>query len=299
MIDITTSATDNLDDNISKIIQRGFRNNVTSKGLTLQLDYIDTTFDITFTCVIFTVAFFGCIGNLVTIGKIVLDPIYHTPTFAVIGQLALADFLSVTIAAFVRMTNIMNICNTCSHFVFIVNTSALISYSHLCFLSIVRYLITVHPLQSRQHLTVTAVCSCSLTIWIFCGVFEALLTYTTENWIYTIKLSLIVNVFVLLIVCSIITLLHVKKIRTLRNSLSVTDHSQRRMNIVVTVIIGIFVLYRLIWMAIGIIVLICFQEFSDELYYQTEGLFYFSIFIECINFSCNPYILFLSQFICS
>lgn len=54
--------------------------------------------------------------------------------------------------------------------------------------------------------------------------------------------TIIVDTFILLIVCSIIILLHVKKIRTLRNSLAVTDQTQRRMNIVVTVIISIIII---------------------------------------------------------
>lgn len=54
--------------------------------------------------------------------------------------------------------------------------------------------------------------------------------------------TIIVDTFILLIVCSIIILLHVKKIRTLRNSLAVTDQTQRRMNIVVKVIISIIII---------------------------------------------------------
>lgn len=54
--------------------------------------------------------------------------------------------------------------------------------------------------------------------------------------------TIIADTFILLIVCSIIILLHVKKIRTLRNSLAVTDQTQRRMNIVVTVIISIIII---------------------------------------------------------
>lgn len=54
--------------------------------------------------------------------------------------------------------------------------------------------------------------------------------------------TIIVDTFILLIVCSIIVLLHVKKMRTLRNSLAVTDQPQRRMNIVVTVIISIIII---------------------------------------------------------
>lgn len=54
--------------------------------------------------------------------------------------------------------------------------------------------------------------------------------------------TIIVDTFILFIVCSIIILLHVQKIRTLRNSLAVTDQTQRRMNIVVTVIISIIII---------------------------------------------------------
>lgn len=54
--------------------------------------------------------------------------------------------------------------------------------------------------------------------------------------------TIIVDTFILLIVGSIIVLLHVKKMRTLRNSLAVTDQPQRRMNIVVTVIISIIII---------------------------------------------------------
>uniref|UniRef100_A0A8W8LJ44 G-protein coupled receptors family 1 profile domain-containing protein n=1 Tax=Magallana gigas TaxID=29159 RepID=A0A8W8LJ44_MAGGI len=71
-------------------------NSRSSEGFTLQLYFIETTFEIAFTCVTFTIAFFGFVGNLVTVGEIVRDPKYHTPTFAAIGLLALADFLSVT-----------------------------------------------------------------------------------------------------------------------------------------------------------------------------------------------------------
>uniref|UniRef100_A0A8W8LL97 G-protein coupled receptors family 1 profile domain-containing protein n=1 Tax=Magallana gigas TaxID=29159 RepID=A0A8W8LL97_MAGGI len=145
----------------------GFESNSSSKRLTLHLMFIETNFEITFTCVIFTIAFFGVFGNLAAIGKIIYDPKYHTPTFAVIGQLALADFLSVTCVIFGRMTNILQVW---SFFVFIWNVAVFSSYFHVCLLSGVRYLITVYPLQSRQHLTVTAVCLCSLTIWISCSV---------------------------------------------------------------------------------------------------------------------------------
>uniref|UniRef100_A0A8W8LJW3 EB domain-containing protein n=1 Tax=Magallana gigas TaxID=29159 RepID=A0A8W8LJW3_MAGGI len=46
----------------------GFESNSSSKRLTLHLMFIETNFEITFTCVIFTIAFFGVFGNLAAIG---------------------------------------------------------------------------------------------------------------------------------------------------------------------------------------------------------------------------------------
>lgn len=54
--------------------------------------YGHTTTEITIACVYLVIASFGILGNLVTICKILYEPRLHTPTFAVIGYLALADF---------------------------------------------------------------------------------------------------------------------------------------------------------------------------------------------------------------
>lgn len=67
MIKITFSANDNMD-NVNISIKNGFRNDSTFEGFILQLWFSETTFEIIFTCVMLTVAFFGCIGNLATIG---------------------------------------------------------------------------------------------------------------------------------------------------------------------------------------------------------------------------------------
>lgn len=152
--------------------------NSSSEGFTLQLHFHRTTFDRAFTCVTFTIAFFGFVGNLATIGKIVRDPKFHSPTFAAIGLLALADFLSVTCFSLVYMTNLARLW---WNFYVIMFISFVSSYLHVCLLTAVRYLFTIHPLQSRQYLTVTAVCLCSLTIWLSSGVFCTLIRLIERN----------------------------------------------------------------------------------------------------------------------
>lgn len=135
---------------------------------------------------------------------------------------------------------------------------------------------------------------CSLTIWISSIVVGVISSFTILAVGYEIasKILLIIGVISLLTFCSIMTLLHVKKIRTLQNSLSVTDQSQRRMNVVVTLIISIFTIYQLSIIAGEIYVIYFFQHFVNYIYVECC-----IIFIGCLNYSCNPYILFFSQFI--
>ncbi|XP_052677164.1 somatostatin receptor type 5-like [Crassostrea angulata] len=287
----TISVTENMNDSITEGLGD---NSKSSEGLTLQLRFHRTTFEIAFTCVTFTVAFFGFVGNLVTIGKIVRDSKYHTPTFAAIGLLAFADFLSVTFSSFSWLTNIWMLW---SYGVEITLISMFSSYIHVCLMSAVRYLITVHPLQSRQHLTVTAVCLCSLTMWIFSGITVTFIRQIQLNIDDSSIVDLLVIIFIPLTVCSIIITLHVKKIRTLRSSMSVTDQAQRRMNIVVTVITSIFVLFNLSLIVNYTLFLIYDYAPSQCLVCQKIYFYYFYVFMGCVNVSCNPYILFLSQFI--
>lgn len=150
----------------------------------------------------------------------------------------------------------------------------------------------MYPLQSRQHLTVTAVCLCSLTMWI-----SSEIAWVAKNLMAIISTitvgTIIFDTFILLIVCSIIILLHVKKkIRTLQHSPAVTDQTSR-MNIVVTLIISIFVLFRLSNIVTDILILMFVFRVTSFPSYET-GLynFYFYTFIGCINFSCNPCIYF-------
>lgn len=171
------------------------------------------------------------------------------------------------------------------------------SVLHVCLLSVIRYLITVHPLQSRQHLTVTAVCLCSLTIWISSGIIVIPSTVIQLNADGSEIVGLVISIVIPLTLCSIIFTLHVKKIRTLRSSMSVTDQAQRRMNIVVTVISSISVLFYLPLIVINTIKLISVYAPSLVSEYRLYYIFYFAAFMGCVNFSCNPYILFFSHFI--
>lgn len=155
----------------------------------------------------------------------------------------------------------------------------------------------MYPLQSRQHLTVTAVCLCSLTMWI-----SSEIAWVAKNLMAIIS-TITVGTIIFRYLYTVNSLFYTypvtckKKIRTLQHSPAVTDQTSR-MNIVVTLIISIFVLFRLSNIVTDILILMFVFRVTSFPSYETRLYnFYFYTFIGCINFSCNPCILFFSQYI--
>lgn len=113
------------------------------------------------------IAFLGIVGNIATIAKILHDSKFHTPTFAAIGFLALADFFSIVSFTLSNVANMISFDLDMLNFDYTTivrecfDMFYLSSTGHVLLLSCVRYLITAHPFHSRQHLTVTAVSLCS------------------------------------------------------------------------------------------------------------------------------------------
>lgn len=127
----------------------------------------DTAIDVVVMYICVVIFFLGIIGNIVTMAKIICDSKYHTPTFAAIGYLALPDFFSVISLSGFYFTNVLFIRKLfIGYFIILDNVLYFSCSGHMLLLSFVRYLITVHPLQSRQYLTVTAVSFCSLSVWV-------------------------------------------------------------------------------------------------------------------------------------
>jgi hypothetical protein len=118
----------------------------------------------------------GLIGNICTILKIWSDKKFHTQTFTVIWCLAFADFLSIVEWHFNGFINLAR--SIIGDHVLVVIVLAIVrevfffsSLGHMVLLSVVRYLITVHPPQSRSHLTTSVVMLWSVTVWILSLIF--------------------------------------------------------------------------------------------------------------------------------
>lgn len=109
--------------------------------------------------------------------KIMCDSKYHTPTFAAIGYLAIADFFFLSCVGIFYFTNILYFRKLSKFFMVVDNCLYFSCSGHMLLLSIVKYLITVHPLQNRQHLTVQAVSFCSVSVWGFSALFGVVSSY--------------------------------------------------------------------------------------------------------------------------
>lgn len=103
------------------------------------------------------------------------------------------------------------------------------SSGHVLLLCGVRYLVTVHPIHSRQHLTVKAVGFCSLSMWVLCILF-AVFAYImcTNKKLYSIISCSIYYLILLVFVSFIMISLHVKKLTAIQQSPCETRRIERR-----------------------------------------------------------------------
>lgn len=243
----------------------------------------------------------GIIGNMVTITRIAYSSALHTPTFAVIGCLAFADFFSVIFFGLVYFTSVQRLINR-RFFNIFTHTFYFSSTSHVLLLCSVRYLLTVHPLQSRPYLTVTSMSLCSLTLWLMCSLLAVVL-YLSNGFIcvHASIIRGICNLIVLTFVSSIMVTLHLKKIKVIKSSFTSNTHRQARsnMNLVVTIIFIIFAAFHISMIVLhfyGFILVYQQREpYNDKVY---KHLFITTALTACVNYSCNPYILFLSLIFC-
>lgn len=171
----------------------------------------DTTNDVVVMYICVVITFLGIIGNIVTMAKIICDSKYHTPTFAAIGYLALADFFSLSFVGIYHFTNILYFRKLSTFFMVVDNCLYFSCSGHMLLLSIVRYLITVHPLHSRQHLTVQAVSFCSMSVWVFSALFGVVSSYIYITLNVDFEIVLSVNIIVEVLVSAITIVLHTHK----------------------------------------------------------------------------------------
>lgn len=253
--------------------------------------------DVIFNIMSAVIAVLGVIGNFVTIVMISYQSRFHTPTFVAIKCLAVSDFFGTIAAVFEFFTNVLFLLqhNAFSYlYLFdIINlTVYLCSLCHVLLLCAVRYLLVVHPLDSRQYLTVTVVSLGSLTSWVLCFVFVGIYIYlvsTFENKKIVLAIDMMEAIFeilYLIIAAIIIILMHFKKVVAIKKS-STQIQIQTKLNFIASVMIFFIFLCRIIDTVVDVLFVL---EKTELITTRVRKLYiFFSFFI----YSYNPYILFV------
>ncbi|KAK7487482.1 hypothetical protein BaRGS_00021323 [Batillaria attramentaria] len=117
--------------------------------------------------------FIGVVGNSSVILGVLADRSLRTPTFVVIGSLALADMLFVGLRIPIEMFFMITSSNwpygalSCKFLTYGRMVPAYAASYHLVLLALVRYYLLSRPLKSIHTLTVRRTAFASLALWVF------------------------------------------------------------------------------------------------------------------------------------
>lgn len=248
-------------------------------------------------CVIGTI---GILSNGITLVVVGKEKRLHTVTYVSISCLALADFVYVSSRVprdnlqfwyrqrdefslnFVRVCDLLSLSGACS------------SILHVILLSLLRYVLLVHPLKSHVWLTVTKVKLISFMTWVLSIAIASFYLYAVViNGRINVQLAKVtVTVVMSVLPIVLIVTLHTLKARTLLRSLASCQKSTvRRMSRMVTFIITAFILTTLPSSVADCIKIALIESGSSEA--QRSWLSVLQLVGRLglyINFSTNPFI---------
>ncbi|XP_062577466.1 thyrotropin-releasing hormone receptor-like [Saccostrea cucullata] len=260
----------------------------------------------------------GFVGNIVTIFKIRCAKHLHTPTFLAIGCLALPDTLNIFCIFVRKFSDLYSYLlyqpayNQSSigfiTYSFLDDTLISCSTAHIVFLAMIRYLLIVHPLESKIRLTIPIVMTCSLMIWIYSSLLTAFILIIISTIIEDSKDRTntisdafgFYRIFRMLLSVSAILFIHIKKLRALKmSSNSVTNSIRRKMNVIISIILSIYIFSLMPLMVLIphlLHVRLTGSPFGRTFVSYTYNT---SLLFGIFHYSCNPYILFLASHIIS
>jgi hypothetical protein len=253
----------------------------------------------------------GIISNIILIAQITRDKKLHIPTFVVIACLSVADLLfSVSICIWSIAISSDGISIWTSYFQidnetifpglldFLFWVLYCSSIAHVALLSGIRYVTLVHPMKARVWITNRRVVLTSVLIWITSVVCSGsiLVAQAVVKQEFTVLLAgssfLIISWYVTTF--AITCVLHVLKVRNLRESPSLPDQAVRRISITVTMVITTFVILlmpHIIGRCIQVYTLYALGELSPGyIYYWFDSLIWCGLILSTVSCSCNPVI---------
>lgn len=242
-------------------------------------------------CVSTVIVVIGVLGNSLTIGLIVCEKKFHTPTYVAIACLSFSDMTALTFSylfkcvypfSMVSFVVLSGISISCLH----------VSTCHVVLFAILRYLIVAHPLWSRRHVRIKAVLITSLFLWMYgvtYGVFHLMVLEKSSSRSVTIAVDRTLEIIVPL---AFILVFHCLKIRHLKRSETplISRQANRMFKVTSVIACAYFVTMTPIW---TVVILIALDTFGEEPPGYMSIIFTISVLIYLLNFVIDPFIYFV------
>lgn len=255
------------------------------------LKSVHETGDILFyiSTVIFVV---GILGNTLTIGLVLYEKKFHTPTFTAIACLSISDLIALILSYMAKcifpfskypVITLSRVALSCLH----------VSTCHVIMFAILRYLIIAYPLWSRRHLRVKVVLITSLLLWMYGATYGVIHKVMVENTYSGKIIVFIVDRFLEIVVPLVLILIfHCLKIRHIKrcDSQVISIQSKRMFKMTSVIACAYFVTMMPIWI---VCVLIGTNTFRGQLPSNMYAVFVASVLIHLLNFVIDPFIYFI------
>ena len=244
---------------------------------------------------IFCILAFGILGNVLTIGKIIMDRRLRKSTYIAIALLAVADLMYL-LHYLIHVNLELHYKNSRIHyetvFMGLKYGFTHLSASHVILFLSVRFYITVYPLRAKMMKKQSLFWISSL-LWLMSGLFAFTYYYLRfEICINAFVLVLSMRMYLLIVPVLIIVILHIIKVRVLGKAASRHErhhNPSKRMSILTSLIVGIYISAALLYP-------ICFV-LSEERYPNSEqvkhNILLVARYMWLINASANPVLYFL------
>ena len=199
---------------------------------------------------IFSILALGILGNIITIGKIIKDSRLHKSTYIAIALLAVADMMYLLHYLLNVILELYNTDHNETVFMGLLYGFSHLSASHVILFLSVRFYIMVYPLRAkilkRRSLLLT-----SILLWIMSGLFAFTYYFLRFEMCYNpVILVLSLRIYLLLVPVIIIVILHIFKVRILREAARRHErhhNPSKRMSILTSLIIGIYISSALLY----------------------------------------------------
>ena len=246
----------------------------------------------------------GFIGNIVTVTVISCWRKLHTPTYTMIACLAASDAYSLMSYTMNQYTNVLliTVCTLLKngHDVVFSYCWIILFYlgrfnagMQLCILACLRFTAIVYPLKFKTYCTRKAVILVSIggsvVILIISVAVIVLPIALFERKVSIIVVNIVIYAVNFIVPSSMFTVLHCLKLRALRRSPALNNNSSRKINVVLSIVLSIYVISSASMMMFYILA----WQYRINFFLSVAHPFIRLSFL--INSAINPFIYFFSS----